>query len=532
MHKHLRSSPRGLHASLSLALCVGSLLACGSQRALDLAVESTGGKEALLALSSQVTMVSGQRFEPGQARTPSDPPVALGDFTYTASHDIAGDRLAVEWKRPSIVGFPLSYSEVLNRDLGHFLGADSVGAPQQMQAPMFSARVAAVRKHQRLFQPHLLLRRALQKPEIVISQGDSIYQGVPHKLLTLKDAFQPINLYINAQTGTPSLLETVEDDPMRGDALLQVTYADYRVVGGIKVPHEVTLSLAGVQIHTEKRSSITVNAQVASTLFSLPSGVQPSFDAADAQRGEAISEYLHRFAAVGFPADFDGGRSVTTPQYGRGVFHIAGAAAHSLAIEMEQGIVVVEAPGDDSRSRGVIAAIRRVLPATKKITHIINTHHHDDHAGGLRTYVSEGATLVTANTNEAYLRRSITAPHVSRPDTLQQKPATLRVQAVGDTTLEIKDATRTVRVYKIANAHAEGMLVVYVADEKLLFVADLYSPGFFPPDMPIQGPFGTGAKDLYKAITALKLDDPALRIIGAHGFGTATLAALKVNAGM
>lgn len=532
MRKHLRLSPYGLHASLSLALCAGSLLACGGQRALDLAVEGTGGKEALLALTSQVTATGGQRFEPGQGRTPSDPPLALGDFTYTASHDIAGDRLAVEWKRPSLIGLPLSYSEVLNRDLGHFRGADSVAAPQQTQAPMLSGRTAAVRKHQRLFQPHLLLRRALQRPEIVVSQGDSIYQGVPHKLLTLKDGFQPLNLYINAQTGTPSLLETVEDDPMRGDALIQVTYADYRAVGGLKIPHEVTLSLSGVQIHAEKRSSITVNAPVADSLFALPTGVQPSFDAADAQRGEAISEYLHRFAALGFSADFDGARSVTTPQYGRGVFHIAGAGAHSLAIELQQGIVVVEAPGDDARSRAAIAAIRRVLPASKPITHIINTHHHDDHAGGLRTYVAEGAAVVTASSNDAYLRRSLTTPHTSRPDTLQQKPTALRVQTVGDAALEIKDASRTIRVHKIANVHAEGMLVVHVMDEKLLFVADLYSPGFFPPDMPIPGLFGAGARDLYKAILDLKLDDPALRIIGAHGFGTANVATLKVNAGM
>ena len=35
------------------------------------------------------------------------------------------------------------------------------------------------------------------------------------------------------------------------------------------------------------------------------------------------------------------------------------------------------------------------LPA-KPITYIVNTHHHFDHLGGLRTYVAEGATVVTA----------------------------------------------------------------------------------------------------------------------------------------
>ena len=56
---------------------------------------------------------------------------------------------------------------------------------------------------------------------------------------------------------------------------------------------------------------------------------------------------------------------------------------------------------------------------------LINTHAHFDHSGGLRTYVDEGAIIVTHEMNRPYYEKAWSAPHRSTPDRLEQskKPA-------------------------------------------------------------------------------------------------------------
>ena len=518
----------------TLLLSTSLWIACGADDVagdpLGQAVTAIGGKEALLGLRTLSTSATGQRFEPGQARSPGGTPLALGSFSYSSDLDLTGDRVALAWQRSSLIGSPLKFSEIVNQDRGYFDGIDSVTG-MAPQSAMQSSRVAAVRKHQRLFLPHLLLRRALQSPSSVTVLPQADYLGKPHHVLSLTDNFQPVRVFIDAASGQIDKVDTIEDDPMRGDVLIEVATSAWTQSGTLRFPTQMRLSLAGVPIHDETRTVVAVNPNLADSKFTVPAALSVAPDSADAARGEAISEYLHRFAAIGFPADQDAAKSLMVSELAKGVLHLTGAVAHSLAIETQTGIVVAEAPTDDARSRAVIAEIRKRIPG-KPITHIINTHHHDDHAGGLRTYVAEGATVVTAKSNEAYLTQVFQAPHKARPDQLQQTPAAQRkLVTVGSSPLELKDAAHTIRVYNIAANHAEGMLVVYIEDLTLLFVADLFSPGFFPADRPIQGEFQTGAQDLYKAITVLGLSS-SLSLVGAHGFGTAPLSVLKVNAGL
>lgn len=526
---------------LPLLSLVG-VVACGQEGTLttigpiEQAAATAGGKDALSNAKSESVTASGERSEPGQSMAPGANPTALGAFTYTLNHDAVGDRMTIAKMQGSLIGAPLMYSEVVSADAGYFNGKDNVNA-QADQSTMTSARIAAVKKHQRLFHPHLLLRRALQDPSIVTLKGEVMFQGAAHYEVALADTFQPIRLFINKASGVVSKLETVEDDPIRGDVTLEVVFNDYKVVSGISLPHKVTLNLAGIKIHEETRSAITINPTLMDSAFAIPDALKRPKDQKDAERGEAISEYLNRFAALGFSADLDQSTSVQASLVAPGAkaWHITGGAHHTLAIEMNAEIVVVEAPVDDARSRAVIAKIKELIPG-KPIKWLINTHHHDDHAGGVRTYVAEGATVVTAASNEAYLKTMFSASHSVRPDALQQKPTTAKIQAVGSAGYEISDtglSLRKIKVMPVRNSHAEGMLVVHVSDLALLFVADLYSPGFFPPNAVIPVPaFKQFATELYQVLTTDLKALSVLLVVGGHGAGTATVATLKLNAGV
>ena len=57
-------------------------------------------------------------------------------------------------------------------------------------------------------------------------------------------------------------------------------------------------------------------------------------------------------------------------------------------------VAVIEAPVDEERSLWVLPKLRRLV-RTKPIKWVVNTRHDFDHIGGIRTYVAQGAAVVT-----------------------------------------------------------------------------------------------------------------------------------------
>ena len=75
-----------------------------------------------------------------------------------------------------------------------------------------------------------------------------------------------------------------------------------------------------------------------------------------------------------------------------------------------QGLrAIVESPTNEQRSIAVIDEARRLVPA-KPIRYLVNTHHHFDHLGGIRTFVAEGATIITHQRNRDFYERVVFSP--------------------------------------------------------------------------------------------------------------------------
>jgi glyoxylase-like metal-dependent hydrolase (beta-lactamase superfamily II) len=89
---------------------------------------------------------------------------------------------------------------------------------------------------------------------------------------------------------------------------------------------------------------------------------------------------------------------VTVDKLADGVWYFATPNAHNWAVEFKDYVVVVEGIGSEARSLAVMDEIAKVIP-NKPIRYVINTHAHYDHAGGLRTYVAKGVTVVTHEMN-------------------------------------------------------------------------------------------------------------------------------------
>jgi glyoxylase-like metal-dependent hydrolase (beta-lactamase superfamily II) len=187
---------------------------------------------------------------------------------------------------------------------------------------------------------------------------------------------------------------------------------------------------------------------------------------------------------------------------------------------------VVEAAVNEDASQAVLAKLRDKWP-DKPVRYVVNSHFHEDHAGGLRAYGAAGATVLTSSVNQAYLADVFTSPHTVNPDALQSSGATVPIRVVSEKTV-LTDGTRNVEIYPIDDLHVQGSLIVYLPAEQVLFSSDLISPGGFDPNVVTPDPAYPYPSGLFKqnALYLLHVVLPELGLephffVGGHGtFGS------------
>ncbi len=235
---------------------------------------------------------------------------------------------------------------------------------------------------------------------------------------------------------------------------------------------------------------------------------------------------------------------VESEQLADGVWLLAGGTHHSLLVEFDDYVAVVEAPNNEERSLAVIAEVERLTPG-KLVQYVINTHHHFDHAGGLRTYLSQGTTIVTHEFNKQYYIDILfdPGPRTLKPDRMStfnpmywisRRPPpieTVEGEVRGTGKYVVTDGERILEIYRVQDMayelgdrslrqghHSSDMLMAYLPKERILFNADLYSPPSATrpaPDKPTPG-----MRTLYENIRKLRLDPehhvPVHGRIGTH----------------
>ena len=173
---------------------------------------------------------------------------------------------------------------------------------------------------------------------------------------------------------------------------------------------------------------------------------------------------------------------------------------------------VIDGPQDDARSTALIAEIKKTVP-DKPIKFVVNTHHHFDHAGGLSAFVADGATIITHESNKAFLEQSLAAPRIVQPDRLAQSGKKATVEGIADKRV-LSDGTRTIELYLIhGTIHDDGIVMAYLPKEKILVEADVYIPA--APNAALRTQPNPNSVALYENIERLKLTVD--QILPMHG---------------
>jgi len=306
---------------------------------------------------------------------------------------------------------------------------------------------------------------------------------------------------VKATFNTQNLVEKVSylsTSEVVGDYPLEIAYSDYADFGGIKFPRHIVQTEDGHPTLDITVSEVKPNAAV-------PLDVPPNVQQAAAAPLRVAVEKL---------AD--------------GVWYMSTPNARGWAIEMRDHVVVVEGITGEARSLAVMDEIAKLVP-NKPIRYVINTHAHYDHAGGLRTYVAKGVTIVTHEQNKPFFEKVWARPRTIAPDLLSKLPKPAIFETVSDKKV-MTDGNRTIELYFMkGTSHNVANLLVFMPKEGLLYWGDGYNPpeGDDPRDLartPEQ------AIDLYRVITMNNLD--VKTIAPAHGAGPKPYDNLKKAIGI
>jgi glyoxylase-like metal-dependent hydrolase (beta-lactamase superfamily II) len=458
-----------------VALALVPRLAYGqdTKTVLDNVAKAMGDPKSLQYSGSGANFSFGQSVSPGAPW----PRFNLKSYTRTINYDTPAmrDELVRTQADPTARGgggIPLVGEQ---RQLQAVSGSD---AWNQVGENPPTAAIAAVgdRQHQLWITPHGVIRAAIKHNATIETQT------IGGKKMTVISFAAPGQIKVKALVNDRNLVEKVESwstNPVLGDMATETNYADYKDFGGVQFPTRITQSQGGFP-----------------TLDLTVSDVKPNAPA-DIQAPEAV-----RQASVKVQAD----------KIADGVWYLTGGTHHSVLVEMGDHLVVIEGPQDDARASAVIAEAKKLVP-NKPIKYVVNTHHHFDHAGGLGAFAADGATIITHDTNKAFLEQSLAAPRTVQPDKLAQSGKKPTVEGMQDKRV-LSDGTHTVELYLIkGTVHGDGLIMAYLPKEKLLAEADVFTPA--PPNATPPAQPNPAQVNLYDNIERLNL--PVDQILPMHG---------------
>jgi Metallo-beta-lactamase superfamily len=275
----------------------------------------------------------------------------------------------------------------------------------------------------------------------------------------------PLTLAIGATTKLPTRIFELADNNLFGDTLQAIEFTDYKTVNGLQLPTLFTNLQDKREIGQIRINRTTLDGDVGNL-------AAPASVAAAQQAGGG-----------GGAGRGGGGRGGLTPpgnpaqELAKGLWRVTGTTHHSLIVEFNDHLMVVEA-NNPERVRAVWARAKELRP-NKPITQLIVTHHHFDHTGGVREAVALGVSeIITHQYNVNFITEILKRPHKINPDTLAKMGSFKmpKITAIGDSGV-VKDSSMTVNLFHLLdNTHADTNLLIYFPASKILTQVDVYMP--------------------------------------------------------
>jgi glyoxylase-like metal-dependent hydrolase (beta-lactamase superfamily II) len=458
---HNRGVVLSLVAAISTAFAIGlaGQGAAPERQLVTRAADALGGRDRVMTLKTlqivgygELAYFNGGGNITGDQNAPQKWQKVL-EFTRTIDLEQrrtrVQQRLKMDFVFASTIGqLGLNRSnETLDGDVaynigGGFLAAPQSGTPQPQPAGPAAARQ---RRMELLAHPITIVRAALdatsklsnlrkqgslQLVDVTVRQGDTL------------------TLAVDATTSLPAWVRYVGPNANLGDVTYRTVFAGY-------VPEK------GVQLPTGFATTIDFRNVVQSKLYVDRNIVDAPID--DLSAPASVRSAPAPQGAAG------GGNATLKPmKVADHVWYLNG----NTFFEFDDHITMVEANRTDAALQALLDVVNALVP-DKRVTQVIQSHHHFDHSVGLRAAVAQGLTIISRRGNEGIFREMVARPAKLFPDALGRSPKPLKFIPVDDH-LKLKDSTNEIDIYHIVgNYHMADGVIVHVPASNLLVEADL-----------------------------------------------------------
>ncbi len=433
-----------------------TFVACGppltpEMQLINDAAEAMGGADTIAETETLLLEGEGRQYRLGQNFDPDDPLPYWELDTYRREIDLANDQWRVILTRTPM--YLMTGNPVLREE--QTLGIDGDTAytiSEDGTVRRDTAQTARDRYLDHYHHPVTLLRLALAEGSTV---GNLRQEDGEDVVDITSAAGESYTMYVDPATKHPSRIVSTGSNTTLGDVTLTTRFEDYWETGGV--------GGFGARL-TMPRTIVAATEEF--TTWELRVEANADRDLGDL----GAPEEARSAVPPAFRAD------VQVEEVGNGVWRLAGQSHHSLLVEFDEFLVLVEAPQHDARTLAVIEKARELNP-DKPLRYLVNTHHHFDHSGGIRAAVSEGLTVITHESNAVFYEDMVGRPHTLQPDALARAPRELTLELVTNDVYDVSDGHRTMHIARVRqDEHAKGMLMAYLPRERILVEADAYTP--------------------------------------------------------
>ena len=480
--------------AVSLAVVACASMQPGGRDLVARAISAQGGAEALATVKTLSYKATVRQWEPEQSAVAGGEMRLAGDAAAVVTMDVASGTTRTDWVKNFQYPAPrtFTFTEIVTPEAGYVAGIDSNSRTKQSREAnppahtMSGLRLAATQRELLAASPLLALEmsksgdRVTPAPSVTV--GSLRYPAAEYRV-----GGHALTVLFDPATGLPTRVRALDYDNIWGDVTWDLVLADWQTVGTTRMATSRKYELNGRTVMEVKLSDITLNTPVATDRLAIPA---PFLATARKPAAAGVPyQWVIRRQFIGIYLDSDqpsydtqASPGLRLQEVGPGIQHVVGGSHNSLIVEMKDHVIVFDAPVSDWQSTWTISAARGKY-VRKPVKYLVLTHHHMDHAGGLRAYADVGATIVTGKGTAAHFRRVLTAPFTRNPVLGVSDLGRTPIVEVADKHV-LSDGQRQVEIHVIdPNPHAEGLLIGYVPDAKLGFVTDIWSPGTAPlPD--------------------------------------------------
>jgi glyoxylase-like metal-dependent hydrolase (beta-lactamase superfamily II) len=482
----------------ALAALFGALLlaSCATptkeQSLVSKAADAMGGARALGDIKTISTSGTSKWWEPEQSEVPGGEPRFSAEGKIDSISDLASRTTRYDYQKnfayPTARTF--TYSEVVTPQAGYVIGIDSNGRnAESLKAnppahSMSGYRLATTQRERARTGIAGMISAMLANPDAVKPAAD--INGLPAV------EYQGFIVAFDPKTGLPERVRNLDYDNIWGDVNYDSVLSDWREFSGVKIPMKRSVQLNGRLVQETQLTDVRINPPIDQARLQIPAGVLAN--AAKPATGNVPYQWVIRRQYIGTYLDSDNvsydtkaaSPGLRLQQLSPGVFQLVGGSHNALVVEMSDHLIVVDAPVSDAQSMWLLNATKSQFSG-KPIRWVVLTHHHMDHAGGVRGLLNDGATLVVGQGNYKHFNDVLRAPATRNPDMKVMDLTRIPIMEVTQSHVMTDSKGRQVMAYAMDNPHAKGMLMVWVPDAKLGYVTDLWNPGQPLPPKPNAG---------------------------------------------